>query len=71
MIYLDNAATSFPTAEVLQHDRHLCPAGVLCRGSYDLATEGRAGLSNQKKLARFFGASDPERVILRLTPQMH
>jgi cysteine desulfurase/selenocysteine lyase len=67
LIYLDNAATSFPK-----------PAGVLRdaletylqfgvspgRGSYDLANEARQLVNaTRERLAAFFGAPDPSRVI--------
>ncbi len=67
LIYLDNAATTFPK-----------PPGVLeammaryrqigvspGRGSYDRAAEAEGVLHQaREKLARFFGAPDPDRVI--------
>lgn len=67
MIYLDNAATSFPKPrEVLQQmiDTYARLGVSPGRGSYDLATEAAELVyQTRKKLARFFGASDPERVI--------
>lgn len=67
MIYLDNAATTFPKPpEVLeQMIRQYRLLGVSPgRGSYDLATEAEAVIhATRKKLADFFGAPDPERII--------
>ncbi len=67
MIYLDNAATSFPKPrEVL--DRMLqgyIELGVSPgRGSYDLALEAEDVVHGaRKKLALFFGAPDADRII--------
>lgn len=67
MIYLDNAATSFPKPrEVL--DRMLqgyLEMGVSPgRGSYDLALEAEDIVQQaRKKLALFFGAPDPDRIV--------
>lgn len=67
MIYLDNAATTFPkppavlTAMVETYARLGVSPG---RGGYDLASEAEALVSNaRRKLARFFGAEDPNGVI--------
>ncbi|MGD8387483.1 MAG: aminotransferase class V-fold PLP-dependent enzyme [Desulfobacteraceae bacterium] len=67
MIYLDNAATTFPKPrEVLMgmvetFQRVGVSPG---RGSYDLSTEAQALVDKTRgKLARFFGAADAERVI--------
>jgi cysteine desulfurase / selenocysteine lyase len=67
LIYLDNAATTFPKpGEVLKRTleryQRLCVSPG--RGGYDLAVE--AGIlveETRQKLARFFGAPDPDRVI--------
>ncbi len=67
LIYLDNAATSFPKPrEVLEEMlRTYVDIGVSPgRGSYDLAVQaGDAVEQTRKKLARFFGAPDPNRVV--------
>lgn len=67
MIYLDNAATSYPKPrEILQAalEDYLAMGVSPGRGSYDLALEaGRAITSVREKTARFFGASCPERVV--------
>jgi len=67
LIYLDNAATSYPKPpevldEMLRGYREL---GVSPgRGSYDLAVQaGDVVEQTRKKLARFFGAPDPNRVV--------
>ena len=67
LIYLDNAATSFPKPrevldEMLQEYIQL---GVSPgRGSYDLAVQaGDVVEQTRKKLARFFGAPDSNRVV--------
>ncbi len=66
-IYLDNAATSFPKPrEVLeQMIETYARLGVSPgRGSYDLAVEAaELVFTTRQKLACFFGAPDPERVI--------
>ena len=67
MIYLDNAATSFPKPREMLETmvETFSRMGVSPgRGSYDLASEAE-GLVDaaRKKLARFFGAPDPDRVI--------
>ncbi|MGI5836682.1 MAG: aminotransferase class V-fold PLP-dependent enzyme [Chloroflexota bacterium] len=67
MIYLDNAATTFPKPrEVLE--RMVEVYGRLGvspgRGSYDLAVEAEQLVAETRcKLANFFGAPDPDRVI--------
>lgn len=67
IIYLDNAATSFPKPrEVLEKMvENYARLGVSPgRGGYDLATEAaELVLQTRQKLARFFCAPDPERVI--------
>jgi cysteine desulfurase / selenocysteine lyase len=67
LIYLDNAATSYPKPptvldEMLRQYREL---GVSPgRGSYDRAVQaGDAVAQARKKVARFFGAPDPDRVV--------
>ncbi len=68
LIYLDNAATTFPKPrEVL--DRMVESYSRLGvspgRGSYDLAVEAAEMVQQaRRKLAHFFGAPDPDRVIL-------
>ena len=67
LIYLDNAATSFPKPrEVLDRmlrgymERGVSPG----RGSYDLALEAEDIVQHaRKQLALFFGAPDSERII--------
>ena len=65
--YLDNAATSFPKPrEMLEKMiETYARLGVSPgRGSYDLATESAEFVwQTRQKLARFFGATDPERII--------
>lgn len=67
MIYLDNAATTYPKPrEVL--DRMVetyARIGVSPgRGSYDLASRAEEIVNaTRRKLARFFGAPDPDRVM--------
>ena len=67
VIYLDNAATTFPKPpEVLEEMfRRYAELGVSPgRGSYDLAMQaGDAVEQARGKVARFFGAPDPDRVI--------
>jgi cysteine desulfurase/selenocysteine lyase len=67
LIYLDNAATTFPKpASVLKkmietYTRIGVSPG---RGSYDLAAEaGELVSKTRQKVAHFFGAPDPDRVI--------
>lgn len=67
MIYLDNAATTFPkpsrvlSAMVETYSRIGVSPG---RGGYDMATEaGMAVEEVRRKLAKFFGAPDPNGVI--------
>lgn len=67
LIYLDNAATTFPKpASILNrmietYSRVGVSPG---RGSYDLAYEAQELVSEtRQKVARFFGAPDPDRVI--------
>lgn len=67
MIYLDNAATTFPKPRAVLKamaekyaDLGVSPG----RGSYDLAAEAeRLVNKTREKLARFFGAPDPDGVI--------
>jgi cysteine desulfurase/selenocysteine lyase len=67
VIYLDNAATTFPKPRtileaMLETYSHM---GVSPgRGSYDLAAEAEElVMKTRQKLAQFFGAPDPNRVI--------
>jgi cysteine desulfurase / selenocysteine lyase len=66
MIYLDNAATTFPKPrEVLERMvETYSQLGVSPgRGSYDLAVEAEQLVTDaRRKLARLFGAPDPDRV---------
>ena len=66
MIYLDNAATSYPKPnESLQKalDRYLKHGASPGRGGYDLAVDADAAVTTvRKKLARFFGAGDDAHV---------
>jgi cysteine desulfurase family protein len=70
LIYLDNAATTFPKPEevlrgTLETYQRLCVSPG--RGGYDLAVE--AGVlvdQTRRKLAHFFGAPDPDLVIFAL-----
>jgi len=66
MIYLDNAATSFPKpAECLRRalERYLQTGASPGRGGYDLAVEAEAAVSTvRRKLCRFFGADETYRV---------
>jgi cysteine desulfurase family protein len=67
LIYLDNAATTFPKpASVLQKMvETYARIGVSPgRGSYDLAAEAEELVRRtRQKVASFFGSSDPDRVI--------
>lgn len=67
MIYLDNAATTFPKPrEVLERmlEKYLRFGVSPGRGSYDLAMQaGELVEDARKKLARFFGAPDSDRVV--------
>jgi cysteine desulfurase family protein len=67
MVYLDNAATTFPKPrEVLDEMiESYCNLGASPgRGSYDLSTEAEEQVMGlRRQLCRFFGGSDPERVI--------
>ena len=67
MIYLDNAATSYPKPRAVleQMVARYCAMGVSPgRGSYDLAVAAEGAIDGVRaKLARFFGALDPQRVI--------
>jgi cysteine desulfurase family protein len=66
MIYLDNAATSFPKpAESLRAalERFLQLGASPGRGGYDLAVEAEAAVSAvRRKVCRFFGADESDRV---------
>jgi len=67
MIYLDNAATAYPKpAAALRSALEIyIRMGVSPgRGSYDLATEAQDLVQRtRKRIAEFFGATDPDRVI--------
>ncbi len=67
VIYLDNAATSYPKPlPVLQKmlSTYMQFGVSPGRGGYDLAVEAEALVSGvRRKTARFFGSSDPDRVI--------
>ena len=67
MIYLDNAATTFPKPrEVLERMIDLYAAKGVSpgRGGYDCAQEADELVSGvRKRLCRFFGGDDPDRVI--------
>lgn len=67
LIYLDNAATSFPKPRIVLDRMVECYSrlGVSPgRGSYDLASEAAEMVhQTRRKLADFFGAPDPDRVI--------
>jgi len=66
-IYLDNAATTFPKpSSALRRmlETYLRLGVSPGRGSYDIATEAQDFVNRtRQKLAQFFGAPDPERVI--------
>jgi cysteine desulfurase / selenocysteine lyase len=66
MIYLDNAATSFPKpAECLRAalERYLRLGASPGRGGYDLAVEAEAAVTAvRRKVCRFFGADESWRV---------
>lgn len=67
LIYLDNAATTFPKPPpvLAEMTETYCRMGVSPgRGGYDLATDAEALVQRtREKVARFFGAVDPDRVI--------
>ena len=67
LIYLDNAATTFPKpASVLNRmvETYLEMGVSPGRGSYDLAVEAEELVNSIRlKLANFFGAPDPDRVV--------
>jgi cysteine desulfurase family protein len=67
VIYLDNAATTFPKPRSVLEGMFAAYArmGVSPgRGGYDLAVEADALVNKIRgKLARFFGAQDPDRVV--------
>ncbi len=67
IIYLDNAATTFPKPrEVLERMIDLYAAKGVSpgRGGYDLALEAEEMVSAaRKRLCQFFGGDDPDRVI--------
>lgn len=74
LIYLDHAVTSFPKPrEVIEKMfEDFTRLGVSPgRGGYDLAMESaELVFQARKKIAEFFGASDPERVFLPPMPRM-
>ncbi len=67
LVYLDNAATTFPKPRrvVKEMVESYARLGVSPgRGGYDLAAEAEDLVrQTRRKLARFFGAPDPERII--------
>ena len=67
MVYLDNAATTFPKPEIVMRrmvETYLSMGVSPGRGSYDLAWEAQGVVwRTRQKIARFFGARDPERVV--------
>lgn len=67
LIYLDNAATTFPKppSVLAEMTETYCRMGVSPgRGGYDLATDAEALVQRtREKVAGFFGAVDPNRVI--------
>ena len=67
LIYLDNAATTFPKPpEVLERmvDWYSRLGVSPGRGSYDRTVEAAEAVDRaRRKLARFFGAPDPDRVV--------
>jgi len=67
LIYLDNAATTFPkSASVLNRmvETYIEMGVSPGRGSYDLAVEAEELVNKiRQKLAHFFGAPDPDRVV--------
>ena len=67
MIYLDNASTTFPKPrEALERMIDLYAAKGVSpgRGGYDLALEAEDLVSAaRRRLCRFFGGDDPNRVI--------
>ena len=67
LIYMDNAATSFPKADGVAEASayYLTQAGVnVARGGYSLAYEvGENVFQARKKTAEMFGVKDPHRVI--------
>lgn len=67
LIYLDNAATSFPKPrEILEAmlGRYIELGVSPGRGSYDLATQAAAVVEETRgKVARFFGAPERDRVV--------
>jgi cysteine desulfurase/selenocysteine lyase len=69
-IYLDNAATSYPKPGIVLEKmvETYAEIGVSPgRGSYDRAVEAEGIVQEtREKIARFFGASDPDRVIFTL-----
>lgn len=62
IIYLDNAATSYPKPAAILHqalDRYLALGASPSRGGYDLAREAEQAVSEVRdRLRRFFGAGD-------------
>jgi cysteine desulfurase / selenocysteine lyase len=67
LIYLDNAATSFPKSRELLENMVATYASLGVspgRGAYDLAVEALDYVTDvRRRVAKFFGASDPERVV--------
>ena len=66
MIYLDNAATSYPKPDYCLHralERYLELGASPGRGGYDRAVQAEAAVSEVRlKIARFFGAGDDAHV---------
>ncbi len=66
IIYLDNAATTFPKPKGVMKrmvEIYLSMGVSPGRGSYDLGWEAQGVVwRTRQKIARFFGATDPERV---------
>jgi cysteine desulfurase / selenocysteine lyase len=67
LIYLDNAATSFPKPPEVLEEMTATYARIGAspgRGSYDLAMEAAEYVGRTRaQVARFFGAPDPDRVV--------
>lgn len=70
MIYLDNAATSYPKPEIVYGGMEAfarCAGGNPGRAGYRLAVEAEAMIDETRRLlARLFGARRPERIVFTL-----